>query len=129
MHRLPFPISHSRANKVFELLHVDIWGPYPHNTYNGCKFFLTIVDDFSRSTRVHLLSQKSNATPLLQSFILFAEKQFGAVVKTVRSDNGLEFLSDLIQEFYTSKGIAVQTSCVDTPRQNGIVERKHQHLL
>jgi len=42
MHRLPFPISHSRANKVFELLHVDILGPYPHSMYNGYKFFLTI---------------------------------------------------------------------------------------
>jgi len=34
-----------------------------------------------------------------------------------------------MNEFFSSKGIIHQTSCVETPEQNGIAERKHLHLL
>jgi len=91
--------------------------------------FLTIVDDRSRATLVHLLAHKSNAFPLWRAFILFVEKQHGASVKILRTDNGLEFKEASALAFYESKGILHQTSCVETPQQNGVVERKHQHLL
>ena len=55
--------------------------------------------------------------------------QFERDVKIVRSDNGLEFLSRAIKHFYQEKGIMHHTSCLDTPQQNGRVERKHRHIL
>ena len=127
--RTPFPDSTSCASHIFELIHVDLWGPYPHSTYNGCKYFLTIVDDYSRATWTHLLAAKSNAFPILKSFIFFIQTQFQTTVKTVRSDNGMEFSDNSATAFYASLGILHQTSCVGTPQQNGVVERKHKHLL
>jgi hypothetical protein len=52
--------------------------------------------------------------------------QFNHSVKIIRSDNGPEFL---MNDYYSSLGIIHQTSCVESPEQNGRVERKHQHLL
>ena len=50
-------------------------------------------------------------------------------MKIISSDNGLEFKSKPIKEFYEQCGIIHQTSYANTPQQNGRVERKHKHLL
>jgi len=52
--------------------------------------------------------------------------QFNTTPKFVGTDNGSEFL---LHDFYSSRGIVHQKSCVETPQQNGRVERKHQHIL
>lgn len=57
--KLPFPVSSSHSNSPFDLIHLDIWGPYKITTSNGCKYFLTLVDDFSRTTWNFLLPTNS----------------------------------------------------------------------
>ncbi|GAA0138428.1 transmembrane signal receptor [Lithospermum erythrorhizon] len=113
----------------FEMLHVDTWGPYKENTYDGFQYFLTIMDDFTCITWTHLLVMKSNALSILQHFVQYVYTQFQACVKIIRTDNVLEFLSKDAKDFYTSQGIQHQTTCAYTPHQNGVVERKHKHIL
>ncbi|KAJ0764103.1 putative RNA-directed DNA polymerase [Helianthus annuus] len=55
--------------------------------------------------------------------------QFEKKIKIIRSDNGTEFVNNQMNLFCKSKGILHQTSCAYTPQQNGVVERKHRHLL
>ncbi|XP_070021748.1 uncharacterized protein [Nicotiana sylvestris] len=100
------------------------------STYNGFKYFLTIVDDYSRGTWIFLLSAKSNAFPMLKSFLSMVERQFNFKVKMIRSDNALELGKGTLEaDFLASEGILHQLSCVGAPQQNGIFERKHRHLL
>ncbi|CAL1410196.1 unnamed protein product [Linum trigynum] len=58
-----------------------------------------------------------------------AATQFGQQVARIRADNGMEFQTTSLRSFYDDHGIILQTSCTDTPQQNGVVERKHHHLL
>lgn len=127
--RLPFKPRTTLTSDIFELLHVDLWGPYHTPTYNHFKYFMTIVDDFSRSTWMQLLSTKSNALQTLKNFITMIENQFETTVKKVRTDNGLEFINTEATNFFKTKGIVHQKTCPYTPQQNGVVERKHKHLL
>nr|KAJ0198111.1 hypothetical protein LSAT_V11C700366270 [Lactuca sativa] len=55
--------------------------------------------------------------------------QFGKHIKRVRSDNGGEFTSNHMLQFYNEHGILLETTCPHTPQQNGVVERKHIHFL
>jgi hypothetical protein len=57
--KLPYDLSYSRASHCLELLHMDIWGPFSTPTPHGHKYFLTIVDDFSRFTWIILMKAKS----------------------------------------------------------------------
>ncbi|CAJ2636545.1 unnamed protein product [Trifolium pratense] len=124
--KLTFPRSISISSSIFELLHFDIWGPLSITSVHNHKYFLTIVDDYSRYTWIILLKSKADVSSHVQNFILSIQTQHKITPKTIRSDNGPEFLLD---SFYASHGILHQKSCVETPQQNGRVERKHQHLL
>lgn len=53
--RLSFPINHIKSNRIFEIIHIDTWGPYEEPTHNGFNYFLTIVDDFSRGTLTYFV--------------------------------------------------------------------------
>uniref|UniRef100_A0A0V0IVR9 Putative ovule protein n=1 Tax=Solanum chacoense TaxID=4108 RepID=A0A0V0IVR9_SOLCH len=127
--RMPFPDSTTTTTKVFELLHIDLWGPYHVPTHNGYYYFLTMVDDHSRSTWTQLLGCKSNALQTVKAFITLIETQFQTKLKAIRSDNGLEFTNAEATCFFQEKGIIHQKSCPYTPQQNGVVERKHKYLL
>ncbi|CAH9109373.1 unnamed protein product [Cuscuta epithymum] len=122
-----FDINNSRAVEAFELIHCDVWGPYRVPSTCGARYFLTIVDDFSRAVWVHLLQAKSEVSNVLKQFFAMVNRQFGKNVKIVRSDNGTEF--QCLRNFFLNSGILFQTSCVYTPQQNGRVERKHRHIL
>ena len=87
--RLPFPISTSFSSNKFDLIHCDLWGPYRLFTCNVCKYFLTILDDYSRALWTVLLPTKQYASQALQDFCLHVSTQFQSCsVKCVRTDNG-----------------------------------------
>lgn len=124
-HRYQFPTSESKSCKAFELLHVDVWGPFSCKTHDNKRFLLTIVDDFTRSTWTYLMQFKSDVVMLLKNFILMIEKQFKSSLKIVRTHNGSEFVNNFSNSLFFEKGIIHHKICPYTPQQNGVVERKH----
>lgn len=118
--------SDSRATRCFEMIHCDLWWPYSTPSC-GARYFLTLVDDFSRAVWVLLLIDKTEINKMFHSSFAMIERQFNAKLKVVRSDNGTEF--NVMKGYFVEHGILFQTSCVGTPQQNGRVERKHRHIL
>ena len=111
--KLSFLISTSKSDSVFDMVHCDIWGPFSVESINGSRFFLTIVDDYSRYTWIYLLHSKSQTRQLLQTFFTLIQTQFQINIKVIRSDQGSEFI---MPDFYQSKGILHHMSCVKTPQ-------------
>ena len=57
------------------------------------------------------------------------QTQFHKNIQILRSDNGREYFKNALGQFFLEKGIVHQSSCIDTPQQNDLVERKNKHLL
>ena len=94
--RLPFSSSPIKTLIPFQLIHIDVWGPYTQPTHNSCSYFLTIVDDFTRCTWIFLMKSKSESVSHLMHFIEYVATQFNSTVHTVRFDNEKELCEGLI---------------------------------
>lgn len=75
------------------------------------------------------MNNKGETYPRMKQFLRNIYNQYNTIVQTIRSDNGQEFLSKEFQHMIKKLGINHQLTCVHTPQQNRIVERKHKHLL
>lgn len=63
-----FPVSDNKADDLFSLIHCDLWGSYSQASFSGAHYFLTIVDDHSRSVWVYLLKDKTEVNDCFLHF-------------------------------------------------------------
>jgi len=115
-HRLPFERSTISTKNPFELVHMDLWGPYRTPNVNGARYFVTIVDDYTRNTWTQLLQGKSQVYTAIEYFLSMVETQFKTKVIMIRTDNGTEFIQSLCLNLFGLKGILHQWSIVKTPQ-------------
>lgn len=64
---------------------------------------------------------------VFKGFKAMAKLQLGYKLKALQTDCGKEFLS--LASFLIFYGIKLHDSCPHTHQQNGVVERKHKHLV
>ena len=57
------------------------------------------------------------------------QNQFGVKIKGLRSDNAKDYFNHFLSSYFQKEGIIHESSCVNTPQQNGVAERKNGHLL
>ncbi|CAI7868821.1 unnamed protein product [Closterium sp. NIES-53] len=94
------------------------------------RYFLLVIDDYSRYTTVFPLRSKGEVTEVLIDWIRGARRQlsdsFGSdlPVFRVHSDRGGEFSSDLLRAFCRLEGIRQTFTLPASPQQNGIAERR-----
>jgi hypothetical protein len=59
-HRVSFSPSINKSDAPFVLVHTDVWGPSRVVSLSGYRWFVSFIDDFSRTTWVYLLKDKSD---------------------------------------------------------------------
>ena len=129
MHQLSFSVSNKRVTAPFALVHSNLWGPAPIQSSTGFKYYLVLVDEFTKFTWVYLLKHKSDTLQVFTDFHAMIQTQFSLPLQVLRTDCGGEFTSNKFNQLCATKGIVHQVSCPHTPQQNDVAERKHRHLI
>ncbi|CAI7731232.1 unnamed protein product [Closterium sp. NIES-53] len=91
-----------------QTLHMDVWVPARISGQGRERYFLLVVDDYTRYTMVFPLRSKGQDLPVLR----------------LHSDRGDEFSSDLLRDFCRGEGILQSFMLPESLQQNGIAEHR-----
>ena len=126
--RLPFGKA-KRPCFPLEFIPYDICGPMTVRARHEAQYFITFIDDFTRFGQVYLISHRSEALDCFKIYNTLVENQLNTKIKSLRTDRGHEYLSDLFKAYCADKGIARQLTIPYTPQQNGVAKRRNMTLL
>ena len=127
--KLPYPKGKHTSTAPLDYDHSDLWGPAPVNSVGGGRYYMSIIDDYSRKTWLYVLKEKSEAFQKFKEWCRLMETEGNGVLKCLRSDNGLEFLSKEFENFCQEKGIKRHRTVPLNPQQNGVAERANRTIL
>ncbi|CAI7843766.1 unnamed protein product [Closterium sp. NIES-54] len=126
----PHSSSFPPTTAPLQTLHMDVWGPARVSGQGLERYFLLVVDDYTRYITVFPLRTKGEVSAVLIPWIctvrLQLRERFGQDLPVVHlhSERGGEFSSDLLQDFCRGEGILQSFTLPDSPQQNGIAERR-----
>ncbi|CAI5950101.1 unnamed protein product [Closterium sp. NIES-65] len=126
----PHSSSFPPTTAPLQTLHMDVWGPARVRGQGQERYFLIVVDDYSRYTTVFPLRTKGEVPDVLIPWIRRARLQLSERFRSdfpvlrLHSDRGGEFSSDLLAAYCAEHGIEQSFTLPASPQQNGVAERR-----
>ncbi|CAI7846560.1 unnamed protein product [Closterium sp. NIES-54] len=120
----PHSSSFPPTTAPLQTLHLDIWGPSPILGPRQERYFLIVVDDYSRYTTVFPLRRKADVPTVLELWLLARGGVQGLCGLRLHSDHGGEFSSTRLEMFCEVRGIIQSYTLPDSPQQNGVAEQR-----
>ncbi|CAI7788071.1 unnamed protein product [Closterium sp. NIES-54] len=126
----PHSSSFPPTTAPLQTLQMDVWGPARVSGQGRERYFLLVVDDYTRYTTVFPLRSKGEVPnvfiPWIRTVRLQLREQFRQDLSVLRlhSDRGGELSSDVLRDFCRGEGILQWFTLPASPQQNGIAERR-----
>ncbi|GJW05230.1 retrotransposon protein, putative, ty1-copia subclass [Tanacetum coccineum] len=127
--RVSFGRGQHTTEGVVDYIHADLWGPSRVESMSGFRYFLSIVDDYSRRVWVYFLRHKNEVFSKFKEWKQLVENQTGGKLKKLQTDNCLEFCNQEFNNLCKESGIARHLTVAGTPQQNGLAKRMNRTLL
>jgi len=126
----PIPKFSSGGNhKKGDLTHSDLWGPARIKSLQQSLYYISFIDDATRLIRVRFLKDKSQAKVELQNYLTWVHTQLDRMPKTIRVDNGSEYINQELRAWCAERGIEITTNAPYSHAQHGNAERPNRTLM
>lgn len=112
--------TQGQSKRILELGHGDLCGPITQTTKSSNKYFLLLVDDFSK-IMWDMLKTKDETLGAFKKFRVLVENE---KLKILRTDQGGEFLSHEFSSYCEETRIIRHFTAPYSPQKNGVVERR-----
>nr|GFA48096.1 retrovirus-related Pol polyprotein from transposon TNT 1-94 [Tanacetum cinerariifolium] len=89
---------------------MDLCGPMRTESLNKKKYIMVIVDDYTRFGWVRFLRTKDETPKVFEKFLKNVQLALNTIVRTVRIDNGTEFVNKTLTDLFEKECISHQTS-------------------
>ncbi|CAI7815217.1 unnamed protein product [Closterium sp. NIES-54] len=116
--------SFAPTTAPLQTLHLDVWGSSPVLGSRQERYFLIVVDDYSRYTTVFPLRRKADVPTVLEPWLLARGGVQGQCGLRLHSDRGGEFSSTRLETFCQGRGIIQSYTLPHSPQQNRVAERR-----
>ena len=153
-HRAPFArSSNTSSSRSLQLVYTDVVGPLDPPSKGGSRYFITLIDDYSKWTVMFTMRKKSKSLKYFEKYHKYAEthvcQNLNKVhicsystasslphglhdvfkLQTLRSDNGGEYLSNVFLSYLNELEIRNQLTSPHSPQQSRVSERMNRTLL
>ena len=110
--KLPHNTTRERATRPLELVHIDVGGPISPETYDGKRYYLLILDDYTHLAKTFLMKHNSKSADFIKQYLTESENKLGLKAAKIRCDIGGEFLSIDLKDWCKTKMIQLDYSIV-----------------
>lgn len=124
--KIPRDPAKRHAREPGQIVHVDAWGPYPIEGFDGTKYFLFITDDCTRYTWCARFDHKRQLLEMFKALVKFIQKTYDIVIRCCRLDN--EFENGPIGRWCDAHAISREPIEPYAHYQNGVAERTNRTI-
>ncbi|CAI7742435.1 unnamed protein product [Closterium sp. NIES-53] len=116
------------AAAPIDIVHMDLWGPYPIRSRQGHWYMLVLVDDHGRYSTVFFLHSKDQVPAVVINWAEQCRNHFKRPIGCLHSDGGGEFINNTLATFCKTHGIQQTSTLPHSPQQNGIAESRIREI-
>ena len=107
------------ASMILERIHTDVCGPFSVASTAKHRYYVIFVDDYSRRRWILFMQKKSETFSKFCEFKALVEKELGKQLKSLRSNNGVEYISGKFKDFCSEEGIQRELIALITHNRMG----------